>query len=204
MKKKALTLILLFILKFQYSFGQEITIYGKVEDEISTIENANILNKETNKGAFSDENGMFSIKASLGQKLEISSVQHYPKIIRITEDILVSKKVTVQLRLKDNLLEEVTVSNKKLFGTYKRKTKQTTRDIAVVKSRDALNFSDIEIEPNKNYNKNTTLNRELNNITDPTQRFEGVSLGGAFVPFKSLIKKEKKESTITLKGSFLN
>ncbi|MFY7670976.1 carboxypeptidase-like regulatory domain-containing protein [Tenacibaculum sp. MEBiC06402] len=202
MKKNILLFILLFILKFNYLLGQEVMIYGKIEDQTGSIENANILNKETNEGAFSDENGMFSIKASFGQKLEISSVQHHTKIIRITKDILLSKIVTIQLRLKDNLLEEVTVSNKKLFGTYKRKTKQTTRDIAVVKSRNALDFSDVKIEPNKNYNKSTTLNRELNNIIDPTQRFDGASLGGTFIPFKSLLKKRKERKYYEFKRKF--
>ena len=202
MKKELLFIVLLLILKFNYAYTQEITIYGKIEDQIGAIENANILNKETNNGSFSDENGMFSIKVSLGQKLEISSIQHHTKVVQISKEILTSKTFTIQLLLKDNLLEEVTVTNKKMFGTFKRNLKQTIRDIAIVKSRDALNFSDIKLEANKNYNKNATLNRELNNIIDPTQRFEGVSLGGAFLPFKSLLKKRKERKKFDFKRNF--
>lgn len=202
MKKHYLVTIII-LLVYKLSNSQEFTLYGKIEDQIGPIENANIWNKESNKGSFSDENGMFSIKVSLDQKIEISSIQHHTKIVRITQDMLISQTATIQLRMKDNLLEEVNISNKKLFGTYKRKNKQTTRDIAVVKSRSALDFSEIKIEANKNYNKATKMGRDMGNITDPTQRFEGATIGGgAFIPFKSLLKKRKERKLFEFKRKF--
>ncbi|AUC15168.1 hypothetical protein BTO06_08460 [Tenacibaculum sp. SZ-18] len=203
MKKKHYLVTIIILITSKFSHSQEFTLYGKIEDQIGPIENANIWNKESNKGSFSDENGMFSIKVSLDQKIEISSIQHHTKIVRITQDILISQTVTVQLRMKDNLLEEVNISNKKLFETYKRKNKQTIRDIAVVKSKDVFDFSEIKIEANKNYKKATNMARDMGNITDPTQRFEGANIGGGvFLPFKSLFKKRKEKKKFEFKANF--
>ncbi|WP_348742096.1 hypothetical protein [Tenacibaculum sp. 190524A05c] len=203
MKKKLFISFLFTIMSvFTYSYGQEITIHGRVIDKIGIVSNVNILNTTSKKGTFSDDLGFFSIKVSLGTELEFTSIQHYKKVVVIDHNILTTQSITIELYLKDNLLEEVNVSNKKMFGTFKRNVTQSTRDIAVVKSRGALDFSDIKIKENKNYHKATTLNRELNNITDPTQRFEGASLGGAFIPFGSILKRRKQKKKFEFKRNF--
>ncbi len=202
MKRKIFLQLILPIFSVVKSYTQETTIKGKINDEIGSISNVNILNKDTQTGTFSDDNGHFSMKVSIGQKLEITSIQHYKKVIIVNKSHIQTKTLTVELYLKNHLLEEVTVSNKKMFGTFKRNFKQTTRDIAVVKSRNGLDFSNIKIEANKNYNNASNINRDLNNITDPTQRFEGANLGGSFIPFNSIIKKQKQRRKFEFKRNF--
>lgn len=193
MKKKYLLFIYFFLFKSLISIAQEITIYGTIADKTGFVENANIINRQTNKGTFSDINGRFSIDVSLNQKIEITSIQHHPRIIRIDTTMFLNKTLTIQMRLKENLLDEVTVSNKKMFGIYKRDFKQNIRAIAIVKSVNALNFKKIKISANENYNKTNTMNRLLGNITDPTQRFEGIKLGVSIISFKESKKQIAKK-----------
>ncbi|CAM1369504.1 carboxypeptidase-like regulatory domain-containing protein [Tenacibaculum xiamenense] len=108
-----------------YSQRQNKIIKGVVTDEKGPVINAHIINLTTKQGTFSNDEGSFSIRASLGDELQISSVQHKTKIITIAKVIIKELKITVQLETKTNMLDEVIVKKHQLSGDLESDTKQT-------------------------------------------------------------------------------
>lgn len=98
------------------SQNTSIEISGSLSDRIGEVVNAHILNKTSKKGSFSDDEGNFSIKVSLNDEIEITSVQHHTVNITVSNDIITNRELIVQLHLKDYLLEEVEVKKTDLSG----------------------------------------------------------------------------------------
>ncbi|CAM1343730.1 hypothetical protein [Tenacibaculum amylolyticum] len=194
-----------FLIILLYSINiscQEVTIKGTLRDALGPVINAHIINLDTKKGTFSDDSGIFSIKVKFGQKLQITSIQHHEFTVIINEQIIQSKTLDTKLYLRDHVLEEVEIKRRTLFGLLKRDFEQTPEDVAIVKSKGALDFSNIKIEPGKNYNFANEINRELNNITDPTQRLEGIKIARFSLPFKSLKREQALKKKLKFKAEF--
>lgn len=122
--------LLFFILcsKLCHAQQKHTTVRGTVTDEIGLVINAHIINKSNNKGTFSNDQGNFSIYASLGDTLEISSVQHNKKVVFITKVVIANKLLNIQLQTKTNILEEVIVKKHQLSGNLISDVKQTPKD----------------------------------------------------------------------------
>lgn len=194
--------ILIILLSSTYIFSQDINVQGTLRDPLGPVINAHIINLNSKNGTFSDGSGKFTIKGKLGQKLQITSIQHHELIITIDEQMIQSKTIDIKLYLRDYVLEEVEIKRRTLFGLLKRDFEQTPEDVAIVKSKGALDFSNIKIEPGKGYNFANEINQELNNITDPTQRLEGIKIARFSLPFKSLKEEQALKKKLKFKAQF--
>ena len=98
MKKILFALFIISLSNTIFSQEKRKIITGKVQDSTGVIKNANIINFKTKQGTFSSAQGLFRIFVSKGDSLSVSSVQHSPKIIIITERIIAQKNIKVMLK----------------------------------------------------------------------------------------------------------
>lgn len=117
MKKNNLILksfTILFILTSWFSFAQEVTINGVVNDETGMpIPGVNIIKKGTSIGTTTDFNGAFTIKTEVGSILSFSYVGY------VTQEIVIENNSSLTIQLIEDLetLEEVVVIG---YGTQKK------------------------------------------------------------------------------------
>ncbi|SNR16155.1 peptidase associated/transthyretin-like domain-containing protein [Tenacibaculum jejuense] len=194
--------ILFFSLSSFTILSQETTILeGKIIDTTGSIADAHVVNRTTKKGAISDENGKFEISVSINDIIEISSIQHYKRIITVTKEIFDLKKLECEVFLKSNLLNEVEVTNGDLFSRFQSTVDPKMQEIALVSAKNTLDFSNVKPVANSDYNQNDEVNKRLNNIVDPTKRFEGASFGFA-LPFSRIKKDNKQKRELRYKEKF--
>lgn len=114
MRKRVLFLLTPLFLFSLFTYGQEKTITGSVLDESGTpILGAAIVVKGTTNGTITDFDGGFTIKASLGETLVISSLAF------INKEVLVGNQTSITITLAEgqNELDEVVVV---AYGTQKK------------------------------------------------------------------------------------
>ncbi|NRD23631.1 TonB-dependent receptor [Winogradskyella litoriviva] len=108
------SLTILFIISSWFSFAQEISISGVVNDETGLpIPGVNIIIKGTSTGTTTDFDGAFTISAEVGSTLSFSYVGY------ITQDIVILNKSSITVQLIEDLarLDEVVVIG---YGTQKK------------------------------------------------------------------------------------
>lgn len=75
MRKVTKTLILFFILAFQFSYGQEkVTVTGTVSDKSGPLPGVTVLIKGTTKGTETDFDGKYTVKAEKGEVLQFTFI----------------------------------------------------------------------------------------------------------------------------------
>lgn len=189
MKKISCVLILIFL----NSYSQEISIKGFVIDKLGNVVNAHIINTTTKKGTFTKDNGYFNIEASIGDKLSITSINHHQKYFIVSKETTEQTQITIQLYNKEYILDEIEIKKSYLSGFLQSDIDKAPEAIETKKTIQALSFPKIEIKENINYNKTTKLNQYLDNIIDPTQKFEGVSLFKSIIGFKNYKREKRKQ-----------
>jgi hypothetical protein len=142
-------------------------IKGKVNAD-GDIVGIHIINKTASKFTITNDLGEFVIPAKLNDTLMISGVQYVPKEILITDIIMQTKAVTINLEDNVNLLDQVVVG-KVLTGNL-------MTDIENSDAKRELNFYDLGI-PGYTGPKKTQSERRL---------YEAQS-GGGLVPLNPLI-----------------
>jgi hypothetical protein len=118
-------------------------ITGKVLDSTGVIKNANIINFKNNQGTFSSEQGLFRIFVSEGDSLSVSSVQHTPKIIVITERILDQIDLTIILKAATYTLSEFELKRHNLMGRLGIDSKDVPRNVQDSLLRNVMDFSNV-------------------------------------------------------------
>lgn len=175
----------------QFTLAQSVEITGTVESK-ADVENIHVINKTAQKFTITDKLGSFKIPAKLNDTLSFSSVQHKPRTIVVSKEILALKSVTVTLEEQVNALNQVTVG-KVLSGDL-------TKDIGNVEGETPVNFYDVGI-PGYKGKLATQSERRLNEATT----------GGGFIPLnpilnaisgrtkmlKERIEHERKDALIT-------
>ena len=117
MKKNNLILrscTFLFIISSWFSFAQEITVNGIVNDETGLpIPGVNIIIKGTSTGTTTNFDGAFTINTEIGSTLSFSYVGY------VTQDIVVQNNTSITVQLVEDLaiLDEVVVIG---YGTQKK------------------------------------------------------------------------------------
>lgn len=91
-------------------------IVGKIIVEGSDIAGITIYNSSSKQGTVTDENGKFILEVALDDLLEIRALEYQSIDVRVNQAILESKKMSVYLIEKMNILEEVVIPNKELTG----------------------------------------------------------------------------------------
>jgi hypothetical protein len=107
MKRKLLTTLLFFISHFIFSQ----TIQGRVVVNNYAVANVEIVNANSKELTVSDANGSFSITAKTNEALVFISKEHELKKIIINPKLFVKNELIVELTLKAEELNEVTITN---------------------------------------------------------------------------------------------
>ncbi len=170
------------------AFSQSVEISGKVDSQIE-VENIHVINKTAQVFTITNQHGEFKIRASLNDTIVFSSIQHKPKSVVVTSNMLLFKAVRIVLEEQITELAEVTVG-KTLSGNL-------LTDIKKVDGNPPINFYDVGI-PGYTGKPATQSERRLHEATT----------GGGLVPLnpilnaisgrtkqlKNQIKIEEKES----------
>jgi len=114
MKLKLTNLVLLLILTLNCFAQNNSKIVGTILGENSFVKDAHIINVNNGLGTISNINGEFQISAKVNDILLFSSIQYERKKIKVTEQMLTSKEIIVDLISLVNMLNEITIT--KLTG----------------------------------------------------------------------------------------
>jgi len=129
---------ILFIISSWFSFAQEMTINGVVNDETGMpIPGVNIIKKGTNIGTTTDFDGVFTITAEIGSILTFSYVGY------VTQNIVVENNSNITVQLVEDLaiLDEVVVIG---YGTQKKSV--VTGAISAVKQSELADLPITRVE----------------------------------------------------------
>ncbi|CAM1345409.1 hypothetical protein [Tenacibaculum amylolyticum] len=173
---KKITFILLLI--SCQLIAQRTTIEGVISDRIGIVANAHVINETSKEGTFSDDKGQFFIDAKLGDILQVTSIQHYTKKMKVSSISMKRKKINILLVLEQHILEEIEVKKTQLQQVLTTDIKKTPVNQGVEKSKKAANFTMVDAD------KRVILQQEggediatiVERNTDPILAFEGVSL----------------------------
>lgn len=117
---------------------QSVYLKGKLDSKISSnIENIHVINKTSQQFTITNNKGEFVIPVELHDTLSLSSIQYKQKEIIISEDILKSKHIVIELEEHINQLEEVIIGQV-LSGDL-------MFDIQSTKGKAPVNFYDLGI-----------------------------------------------------------
>ncbi|MGB0891356.1 MAG: hypothetical protein ACPGUU_03315 [Flavobacteriaceae bacterium] len=202
---KQLLYFILIIFSLTISAQQKkISFIGYVKDSVEIIKDAHVINLNTKIGTSSNEFGSFIIPVYKNDTLQITSLRHQTFFLVITEKLFQKKSATIVLKDKTYVLDEVSIKRHNLDGILGTDMKQTPEDIAVVKSKGALDFSKIDF--NKPVIKPIdVMDRakapDMGKKTDPTRRFAGVGKGIG-IPDGYSEKKRALRKKISFKEKF--
>ncbi|MFY7666759.1 carboxypeptidase-like regulatory domain-containing protein [Flavobacterium sp.] len=103
---------------FAQSDSQQTVISATIVNEADNrpIANANIININTVKGAITNENGKFTLAASVNDTLHVSMLGFKSLRLRVTNDWIKNKETTIYLTEKAYALEEVVLRPYTLTG----------------------------------------------------------------------------------------
>ena len=107
MKKKLLFLFLLF--QLGYSQDRQL-IQGKVIYRNINVIAANVINNTSQSTTITDDLGEFQIYAKEGDEIIFSSVQYIIRTVKITDEIIKNKRLTVQINERIRELDEVVIT----------------------------------------------------------------------------------------------
>ena len=107
MKKILLFLLLLF--QLGYSQDRQL-IQGKVIYRNINVVAANVINNTSQSTTITDDLGEFQIYAKEGDEIIFSSVQYIIRTVKITDEIIKNKRLTVQINERIRELDEVVIT----------------------------------------------------------------------------------------------
>src|SRR5690606_13832949 len=85
-------------------YGQSVEISGRVASK-DDVENIHVINQTQQLFTITDKNGRFAIFAKMNDTLSFSSVQHQPKNVIVSQEIIKEKVVFVFLEAQINELD---------------------------------------------------------------------------------------------------
>ncbi|WP_299432880.1 hypothetical protein [uncultured Aquimarina sp.] len=160
--QKALYLII-FSLSF-VGFSQDTDILrGKIITDTLHSKSINIINLTKGVGTINDSAGFFQIKATKGDTIVFSSVQHQQKTHVVTKKDLKEASLSIQLEIKVNELDEVTISKYDLTGESKEDVKKikTYEDVLPLFNAKALDETPFIHEKGAATVRNTVIADEM-------------------------------------------
>lgn len=159
MSKKLLLLIsLLFVSLNFWSQDKRRIISGSIIDSLGIVKNANIVNLQTHQGTFSNDDGLFRIFVAIGDSLRVSSIQHKPKKIVISNLIFQNQKIEITLKTATYNLNEFELKRHNLSGRLGIDTKDVPRDKKDSLLRKVMDFSNVDFSE-KDYSIDDPINR---------------------------------------------
>ena len=168
--------VIIFGLISTFSFAQTTLITGKVviDDGVvgqDAVDHILIMNEMTNARVLTNENGMFSIKASVGDELVITHDFYIERKIKITSDILVKGMLTIHLNIETIELAEARINT--LDKNFKNNIKLEHGKVDELYDNLNLGF-----DPNLRFRKiNPNMTSTINNngLLDPSLWIASIS-----------------------------
>jgi len=186
-------LFTLFIFTTLQLFSQK-TIYGTITDSLGVVKNAHIINLSSKIGAFSNENGEFSIKGIVGDSLRISSVQHKTTIRFVTNiNLKKGKKMMISLTYKVYTLDEIVLKKHNLTGILGIDNKKVPINKKDSLLRLTMDFSNINMKVKE---ADDYIDKRVRPPKVKTAHTIDGGFGGgaiAFIPFKNADAKLRKK-----------
>ncbi len=206
MRKQLLVAFILFtiILKSNSQENRKF-LYANIKDKNGIVVNAHIINLNTNQGTYTNDSGEFKILAKENDSLQMSFIGYKTKLISVNSNHFGILKTNIELKKETYELDEVIVNKHNLFGMISRDMKQTPEDIAIVKSKSALDFSMIDFEKvviQKTDVIDRTKAPNMRKQTDPTAKFAGVGGGFGSGPDQYTAEKRRLRKEIAFKEKF--
>jgi len=124
------------LLNFQMAASQSVEISGRVESRASK-ENIHVINKTAQVFTTTNKIGEFKIPVKLNDTLIFSSIQHIPKQIIVSKNVILRQALIVKLEEQINELDEVLVG-KVLTGDL-------LYDVKNIEGDPPINFYDVGI-----------------------------------------------------------
>tara|TARA_B100001750_G_scaffold155874_1_gene125150 strand:+ start:123 stop:845 length:723 start_codon:yes stop_codon:yes gene_type:complete len=171
-------LFLFLSLQFAYNQDREL-IQGKVIYRNINVVAANVINNTSQNTTITDDQGEFQIYAREGDEIIFSSVQYIIRTVRVTDEIIKNKRLTVQINEKIQELDEVVI------------TPDNTEKFLDLKEEEFKGFDYIA-------DKST---RVQNNLTETRQLKNGVDFVNIFKLLKTIIDSKSEEEKESLLAS---
>ncbi|CAL2103200.1 conserved protein of unknown function [Tenacibaculum sp. 190130A14a] len=196
MKKHYLLLLILIpiLLKAQ---EKRKYFYGTLKTKSVVIANAHIINLKTGQGAFSNDTGNFRILAKVQDSLSISYVGFKTETLIVKPIHFGMQTNNIELTKSSIALDEVEVKKHNFLGILSKDMEQTPEDIAIVKSKGALDFSNIDFkQPTIKVIDDFSRKKapDARKLTDPTAKFAGVGTTiGGLDKYALELRKQRKE-----------
>ncbi len=158
-------------------------ISGIVLDSVGVVKNAHIINLNNNQGTFSSDNGNFRIFVSVGDSLQISSIQHITSKVIITKKIITNKLFKTTLKSNTYVLDEFDLKRHQLTGRLGLDIKEvpTNRKDSIL--RETMDFSNVNMKIVEADDYIDQRVRPHIVRTDPNLAFVGAGTS-AIIPFK--------------------
>lgn len=145
-------------------------IMGQVMYRSSNVVNEHVINTSSEEMVITDENGRFQIHVAIGDELVFMAVNYELKHLIITQEILNTNRIVVEVTEKVNLLDEVVVS-----------------------PENRAKFLALKNEEFKQYVYEIDRGTKVDNIAQP-MHIRGMRDGVDFVKiFKALLKNKNKD-----------
>ena len=171
-------LFLFLSLQFAYNQDREL-IQGKVIYRNINVVAANVINNTSQNTTITDDQGEFQIYAREGDEMIFSSVQYIIRTVRITDEIIKNKRLTIQINERIQELDEVVI------------TPDNTEKFLDLKEEEFKGFDYIA-------DKST---RVQNNLTETRQLKNGVDFVNIFKLLKTIIDSKSEEEKESLLAS---
>ena len=172
--------ILFLFLSLQSAYNQDRElIQGKVIYRNINVVAANVINNTSQNTTITDDQGEFQIYAREGDEIIFSSVQYIIRTVRVTDEIIKNKRLTVQINEKIQELDEVVI------------TPDNTEKFLDLKEEEFKGFDYIA-------DKST---RVQNNLTETRQLKNGVDFVNIFKLLKTIIDSKSEEEKESLLAS---
>lgn len=171
-------LFLFLSLQFAYNQDREL-IQGKVIYRNINVVAANVINNTSQNTTITDDQGEFQIYAREGDEIIFSSVQYIIRTVRVTDEIIKNKRLTVQINERIRELDEVVI------------TPDNTEKFLDLKEEEFKGFDYIA-------DKST---RVQNNLTETRQLKNGVDFVNIFKLLKTIIDSKSEEEKESLLAS---
>ena len=171
-------LFLFLSLQFAYNQDREL-IQGKVIYRNINVVAANVINNTSQNTTITDDQGEFQIYAREGDEIIFSSVQYIIRTVRVTDEIIKNKRLTIQINERIQELDEVVI------------TPDNTEKFLDLKEEEFKGFDYIA-------DKST---RVQNNLTETRQLKNGVDFVNIFKLLKTIIDSKSEEEKESLLAS---
>lgn len=171
-----------------------------IRDSINLIKDVHVVNLSSEKGTYSNDFGQYRIIASFGDTIQFTSVQYETVKRVITDQIVFSKKINLELVKKSIVLEEIVLKKHDLTGYLLTDRRKVPLDsIAKLKKSMLDLIIEISDKEKEGLPKNVDASQRGTSITstrntDPTRSFKGV---GGILGIGSGKKKKERIRKIT-------